>query len=105
MKKSVAFVDIGLLEYTTHQPSALMVADSIQQEDKMTHEELLAKIGNPIDEGYEYGDIVFNKALRVVVELHEPNDFGSCRACGLPPTSTLVVYPCKTIQAIEEALA
>lgn len=35
MMKSVAFVDIHLLEYTTHQPSALMVADSIQQEDKM----------------------------------------------------------------------
>lgn len=35
MMKSVAFVDIHPLEYTTHQPSALMVADSIQQEDKM----------------------------------------------------------------------
>jgi len=35
MKKSLVFVVTHLLESTTHQPSALMVADSIQQEDKM----------------------------------------------------------------------
>jgi hypothetical protein len=35
MMKSVAFVVIHLLEFTTHQQSALMVAGSIQQEDNM----------------------------------------------------------------------
>lgn len=99
----------GLLESITHQQSALMVADSIQQEDKMTHNELLAKIGNPIDEGYEYGDIVFNKALRVVVELHKPDEsdfpdeWESCVECSGNGYSAL--YPCDTIRAIEKALA
>ena len=71
----------------------------------MKHEELLAKIGNPIDEGYQYGDIVFNKALRAVVDLHkanpEPKDSpfkDHCRACGK-------AYPCRTIQAIEKELS
>jgi hypothetical protein len=35
MMKSVAFVVIHLLEFTTHQQSASMVAGSIQQEDNM----------------------------------------------------------------------
>ena len=35
MLKSLVFVVIHLLEYTTHQQSASMVAGSIQQEDKM----------------------------------------------------------------------
>ena len=71
----------------------------------MTHDELLAKIGNPVDEGYQYGDIVFNKALRAVVELHRPvhnaydTDYSwwGCLMCE-------EVYPCPTIQAIEKEL-
>jgi hypothetical protein len=35
MMKSVAFAGIHLLEFTTHQQSASMVAGSIQQEDNM----------------------------------------------------------------------
>ena len=35
MMRSLAFVVTLVLESITHQPSALMVADSIQQEDKM----------------------------------------------------------------------
>ena len=74
----------------------------------MTHDELLAKIGNPVDEGYQYGDIVFNKALRAAVELHKPTspkqigtgyvgDRDMCRQCKS-------YYPCPTIQAIEKEL-
>jgi hypothetical protein len=71
----------------------------------MNHEELLAKIGNPVDEGYQYGDIVFNKALRAVVELHKPltsNNFTYCPECQYG--SQAGGYPCKTIQAIEKEL-
>ena len=75
----------------------------------MTHEKLLAKIGEPADEGYEYCDIIFNKALRAVVELHKPWDdtkygYDYCKACetnGLGYRN----YPCPTIQAIEKELA
>ena len=83
----------------------------------MTHEELLAKIGNPIDEGYEYGDIVFNKALREVVELHKPWAMETGPE-GDPETETVMgcecvpelpaflnPWPCKTIQAIEKVLS
>ena len=84
----------------------------------MTHEELLAKIGNPIDEGYEYGDIVFNKALRAIVEMHRPaldkemNEFAEddghfgCAGCGYDFNygTWEVGYPCRTIQAIEKEL-
>jgi 3-polyprenyl-4-hydroxybenzoate decarboxylase len=44
-------------------------------------------------------------ALRAVLELHKPNDFGNCTACGLSPTNTLVIYPCKTIKSIEKELS
>ena len=81
----------------------------------MTHNELLAKIGNPIDEGYEYGDIVFNKALRVVVELHKPEQEigGECDENGeelwvcthCPDGDGFQDYPCPTIQAIEKELS
>jgi len=62
----------------------------------MTHDELLAKIGSPVDEGYEYADIIFNKALRTVVELHKPDEFNHCGVCNQ--------YLCETIQAIEKEL-
>jgi hypothetical protein len=70
----------------------------------MTYEKLLAKIGEPADEGYEYCDIIFNKALRAVVELHKPVerenylDLLMCDAC---ENSS---YPCPTIQSIEKEL-
>jgi hypothetical protein len=77
----------------------------------MTHDELLAKIGNPVDEGYQYGDIVFNKALRAVVELHKPISDNSCSnldCCGGPYPDLCEIcsehYPCETIQAIEKEL-
>ena len=81
----------------------------------MTHEELLAKIGNPVDEGYQYGDIVFNKTLRAVVELHKPvqgssdveiYDYVGCDACKewSHDGNMNVAYPCPTIQAIEKEL-
>lgn len=74
----------------------------------MTHEELLAKIGNPIDEGYEYGDIVFNKALRAVVELHQPLDNLIAEFCShcteMSGKDIYTLYPCLTIKAIEKEL-
>lgn len=75
----------------------------------MTHEELLAKIGNPVDEGYEYGDIVFNKALRAVVELHQPLDNLIAEFCShcteMSGEDIYTLYPCLTIQAIEKELS
>lgn len=75
----------------------------------MTHEELLAKIGKPADEGYEYCDIVFNRALRAVVELHKPikDEFFNvgeliCEECTREEYTNQ--YPCPTIEAIEKEL-
>jgi len=69
----------------------------------MTYEELLETINSSnfmesrtLESPY--------KVLRAVVELHKRNSSGCCSACGLPPTSTIVIYPCKTIQAIEKEL-
>ena len=74
----------------------------------MTYEELLKHIGNPIDEGYQYGDILFNKALRAVVELHKPLDnlIGEfCSHCTeMSGKDIYTLYPCLTIQAIEKEL-
>ena len=76
----------------------------------MTYEELLAKIGEPADEGYEYCDIIFNKALRAVVKLHraielEPqgNPIVFCENC-FDDAGYQEPYPCPTIQAIEKEL-
>ena len=72
----------------------------------MTHNELLASIidygeNGPID----YGQIDLSKALRAVVELHKPEPLDErgdvCLTC-CPDLLTL--YPCPTIQAIEEHL-
>lgn len=72
----------------------------------MTHDELLAKIGNPVDEGYQYGDIVFNKALRAVVELHKPwtNFDGKVVCAECCNYGADRQPPCPTIQAIEKEL-
>jgi hypothetical protein len=82
----------------------------------MTHDDLLAKIGNPVDEGYEYGDIAFNKALRAVVELHKPSEAWGDTHCGFcfdlawEPSGLEMIdkhfaYPCPTIKAIEKELS
>ncbi len=68
------------------------------------HEKLLEIIGKPAEQGYEYCDIRFNKAVRAVVEIHI-QDFGSpsddiifmCDYCK-------VAYPCPTIEAIVKEL-
>lgn len=74
----------------------------------MTHDELLAKIGNPVDEGYQYGDIVFNKALRAAVELHKPLDNLIAEFCShcteMSGKDIYTLYPCLTIKAIEKEL-
>ena len=74
----------------------------------MTHDELLASIidygeNGPID----YGQIDLSKALRAVVELHEPiNSIRGivCRHCFTDALHRTEFYPCPTIQAIEKEL-
>ena len=71
----------------------------------MTHDELLAKIDHHmlgiVQTGFN--DYKAHKALRAIVELHKPKDFGrfseECIECGY-----LRQYPCPTSQAIEKAL-
>ncbi len=68
----------------------------------MTHNELLKDINKAI------GDFPARSlfALRSVVELHKPNEFGDCSICVIRTVIDLGVasYPCPTIQAIEKEL-
>ena len=62
----------------------------------MTHDELLAKIEASDDNLNFY-------ALRAVVELHKPWNFG-CSHC-INIEGGYMSYPCPTIQAIEKELS
>jgi hypothetical protein len=66
----------------------------------MTHDELLAKI----DYWFDTDNFHLHKnALRAVVELHKPTEYGDCSHCfGLHSMGE--TYPCPTIQAIEKEL-
>ena len=77
----------------------------------MTHDELLAKISNEIDNGQGMMAVaILGDALRAVVELHKPyvaivwKKGLLCEVCqeGNPPDS--MSYPCPTIQVIEKEL-
>ena len=71
----------------------------------MTHDELLAKI-NEIENIETYKSYrQFIAATRAVVELHKPNEYGKCycNADQYDGTS-LMNWPCETIQAIEKEL-
>ena len=77
----------------------------------MTHEELLAKIDEKIEsvESMSLIIAVSWRALRAVVELHEPTPYGhdtwqACMECSCQDCNTFIVYPCPTIQAIEKEL-
>ena len=64
----------------------------------MTHDELLA-----ICDNYSFKDSAEPvKALRAVVELHKPWNFG-CSHC-INIEGGYMSYPCPTIQAIEKEL-
>ena len=68
----------------------------------MTHDELLDKMEDIEYWQEQYAGKTFIKALRAVVELHEPEEqyhgqYQKCWNCDL-------VYPCPTIQAIEKEL-
>jgi hypothetical protein len=73
----------------------------------MTHEELL----DCVTKSRDYTDIQEPNvrmveelnALRAVVELHKPTEYGDCSHCfGLHSMGE--TYPCPTIQAIEKEL-
>ena len=64
----------------------------------MTHEELLAKIDHMWDDDFDYVIQQNRKALRAVVELHEPLKIDA-NWCNCDSQ-----YPCKTIQTIEKEL-
>ena len=69
----------------------------------MTHDKLLAKFSN--DENGYAGSTPLQRlyALRAVVELHKPWNFG-CSHC-INIEGGYMSYPCPTIQAIEKELA
>jgi hypothetical protein len=86
----------------------------------VTHDELLAKINDPIelsrylDKGIADKSITKNQAqiywfntnaLRAVVELHKPSGI-FCRGCGFIEeyNEPAQLLPCPTIQAIEKEL-
>lgn len=76
----------------------------------MQYEKLLIKIGKPTNDGFEYCDISFNKALRAVVELHKAEELEiqgypilCCVGCW-DDNGDQEHYPCPTIQAIEKEL-
>ena len=73
----------------------------------MTHDELLKKINDEIDNGQGIMAVaILGDALRAVVELHYPTE-GSCARC-ITVIDNFVdreAYPCKTIQAIEKELS
>ena len=79
-----------------------------------THEELLARIDR-IDESLSQRarveDLVTNKALREVIELHKPeyisaNEYSAtyCSHCG-NMEAPACYWPCPTIQAIDVELS
>ena len=64
----------------------------------MTHDELLAKIGEPKDfAGIKYAPDWQSKALRAVVELHKLDQYGCTHCEDINGT-------CPTIEAIEKEL-
>ena len=96
-------------------------------ENKMTHDELLAKIEEydnscntagsdkavPKSSGWDCYELhSMAKALRAVVELHKPSEFKKdarldefiCAGCNTEDDYYAYNYPCPTIQAIEKEL-
>ncbi len=76
----------------------------------MTHDKLLDKIEDIEYWQEQYAGLTFVKALRAVVELHKPVkdewiEYTTCRACRVGDDDHYSpVYPCPTIEAIEEEL-
>jgi hypothetical protein len=76
----------------------------------MTHDELIAYIDDSTD-GLKHEDIfplllANTHALRAVVELHKPNEFGYCAICVMHTEVGPMAqpYPCRTIQVTEKEL-
>ena len=74
----------------------------------MTHEELLAKITDRLNEctTHDYAPANLAIALRKVVELHKPEQrcYDATCYCKDMCSKCKEDYPCSTIQAIEKAL-
>jgi hypothetical protein len=77
----------------------------------MTHDELISTINNGITmvgqrmATHEEDALLYRKALRAVVELHQPYKNGACAGCATDyAVENIWTYPCPTIQAITEEL-
>ena len=83
----------------------------------MTHDELVEKVKLTLENyinlrRYTKRDLKLIsyaidslKALRAVVGLHKPTEFGFCAGCGVDELKEYdTPYPCSTIQAIGEQL-
>jgi len=66
----------------------------------MTHDELLIETNRRLQIALYNGDIPALHALRAVVELHMPEEYGGPARCRVDGSH----YPCSTIQAIEKEL-
>ena len=69
----------------------------------LTHDELLQKLEQErkfLQQYIDGEDFTVLHALRAVVELHKPEEYGGPARC--PVDGSL--YPCSTIQAIEKEL-
>ena len=73
----------------------------------MSYDKLLAKIDDYFDYGHD--TTVLTQALRAVVELHKPVqsymfEEEACSHCSSEEDRLEILYPCPTIQTIEEEL-
>lgn len=74
----------------------------------MTHDELLAVINQVIADDVHPVATQTAQALLAVVELHRPNELSDivlCHECNSDMFGAAYIYPCPTIQAVEEKLA
>ena len=84
--------------------SQMKRVEILKAEERMIHEELLAKL-SPARYIIKEEVVAQLNAIRAVVELHKPHDKykGVCSGC-YEEESGFSDYPCPTIQTIQEQL-